>query len=63
MTPTDARASIAEFIKPTSCCPSSLGTRVRMCSSIVFSSWCRRDSTNPTVAKPTISKGNNAKIV
>ena len=63
MTPTDARAWIAEFIKSTSCCPNWLDTADRMWSSIWVSSSGRRDSANPTTAKPTISKGNSAKIV
>ena len=63
MTPTDARARIAEFINSISCCPTWLGTADRMWLSISLSSSGRRDNANPTTAKPTISKGNSAKIV
>ena len=63
MTPTDVRASIAEFIRSTSCCASGPDTEDRMWSSIELSSGGRRANTNPTAAKLTISNGNNAKIV
>ena len=63
MTPTDARESIAEFIRSTTCCPSAPGTAALTLLSIPVSTSGRRDSMNPPTLKPTISKGNNAKIV
>ncbi len=63
MMPTEVRASIAEFISSTNSLAIGPDTDAVILSSIVLSHPGRRDSRYPTEAKPTISNGNNAKIV
>ncbi len=63
MTPTVPREAIAESINSTSWDPRSPDTadRMRSSTSAIRSGWLA--STNPPMEKPTISSGNNAKMV
>ena len=63
MIPTEVRESIADSISSTSCVPTSPDTVDLICSWISASRSGRFARMKPPIANPTISKGNNAKIV
>ncbi len=61
--PTEVRDAIADSIKFTSCWAKSPDTVDLIFSSISASRSGWLASTNPPIAKPTISNGNSAKMV
>ena len=63
MIPTEVRESMADSINSTSCWPTSPEIVDLICSWISASRSGRFAKTKPPIANPTISNGNNAKIV